>query len=629
MDEKDKNLDGGAEVAKMSAHEAPTLMPKGTMGKVDEVAESTMGVTELGMKSEDGVEAADGAVMGNGGVVGEAMTEVEKVSVGGGGNGEVTETGETLVEVGDEKTEVGTEKGLMGAESKEVMTEVETEKMPVSLEIDKKEKVVQPPFATEVAPAVEPAMMADGIEATVGKKSKRAKISRGARKMNVAPIDSTPLMMRESEPLEKKDESKMTPEQLIEALNEMPSNGIAMSRREHKWIKFVRGLIWVGVAIVLPIGAALLVRSGASECLANGTVAVVERWGKVLLYSALGVAAVNLLWGVVRWFKRWNSEKWGIFKALGKMIRGLIIRLLVFTPIVLATLILVVPAVFDDISKDIMMDRVEMAYSGIMTSDTQEFLYGRALPCTDFCSEDLALKRGESKYFYALTKEFAKVKMTMVGNEWTAMKLMGRKGREWTEIGEFRGTMDYTIAEDLEYDALALAVTNDKPEPEEGAPIETDEGLITVQLAVLAGSLVEDVTGAEGDKCFKVKFDNLVDFPTRLFSMMREIKNGEELEKVFGGLHEETGASKLVRHYATVCNRALKNDVDYDKLQLDLMEAIGPNWKVMDVLTGNIHTSVYGTFQPLLGNATGYFLIRAGEETNVVRVRMQEKVPEL
>jgi len=620
MDEKDKNLDGGVGVAKMSAHEAPTLMPKAATEKVERVDELMAGAAGADVKNDEKVEVVGGAMAGNVGGIEEKKVVLGSEEVVEG----VAENGGAVSEVAAEVEEVSANTG-----SKEAVAEVEAEKTSVGVESGEQEKVVRQSFVAEVTPVAEPAMMADGIEATVGKKTKRAKISRGAQKMNVTPIDSTPLMMRMPESSEEKDESKMTPEQLIEALNEMPSNGIAMSRREHKWIKFVRALIWVGVALVLPIGAALLVRSGTSECLANGTVAVVERWGKVLLYSALGVAAVNLVWGTVRWFKRWNSEKWGIFRAFWKVIRGLIVRLLIFTPIVLVSLIFIVPVVYDDISRDIMMDRVEMSYSGIMTSDTQEFLYGKALPCTDFCSEDLTLKRGEAKYFYALTKEFAKVKVSIVGNEWTAMRLLGRKGREWTEISEFREVMDYTIAEDLEYDALAFAITNDKPEPEEGAPIETDEGLITVQLAVLAESLVDDVAGSEGDKCFKVKFDNLLDFPTRLFSMMKEIKNGEELEKVFGGLHEETGVSKLVRHYATVCNRALKNDVDYDKLQLDLMEAIGPNWKAMDALTDNIHTSVYGTFQPLFGNATGYFLIRTNEQTNVVRVRIQEKVPEL
>lgn len=594
MDDKDKKLDGGAGMAKMSAHEAPTLMPRGVTGKVEGGA---------------AVESVDGFGLEN--KVEETGVATGAMNAGGMNDGE---TG------GIEKEEV-----TVGAEAEKTLANIEDKG---SVEVEN-EKVTQLLTTIGVAPVEEPAMMADGIEATVGKKSKRAKISRGAQKMNVTQIDSTPLMMRMPEPSEEKDESKMTPEQLIEALNEMPSSGIAMSRREHKWIKFVRGLIWVVVALVLPIGAALLARSGTSECLANGTTAVIERWGKVLLYSVLGVAAVNLIWGTVRWFKRWNSEKWGILRAFWKMIRGLIIRLLIFTPIVLVSLTLIVPGVYSDISKDIMMDRVEMSYSGIMTSDTQEFLYGRALPCTDFCSEDLTLKRGEAKYFYALTEEFAKVKVSITGNEWTAMKLLGRKGREWTEISEFREILDYTIAEDLEYDALAFAITNDKPEPEEGTPIETDEGAVQVQLAVLAESLVEDVAGAESDNCFKVKIDSLIDFPSRLFGMMKEIKNGEDLEKVFGSLHEETGVGKLVRHYATVCTRALKNEVDYDKLQLDLTEAIGPNWRAMDALLNNIHTSVYMTYQPLLGNATGYFLIRTTEQTNVVRVRIQEKIPEV
>lgn len=316
----------------------------------------------------------------------------------------------------------------------------------------------------------------------------------------------------------------------------------------------------------------------------------------------------------------------GDFKAIWKMVRGLILRVVIFTPIVMVALIWLVPMANEKIVEKVMMDRAEMTYSGILTSDTQEFLYGEAVPCKDLCAESFLLEAGKAKYYYALTDEFSGTRVRLAGNGETSIKVLGRKERVWMQVAEFYEAMEYIVGENAEYDALAFAVTNnmavagpeeDVSADEDGASdalVVTDgSGVVEVSLSVLAGSLAEDVATETGEKCIEVKFDNLVDFPVKMFQIMNELKENKNLEEVFDGLDKETGASKLVRHYATVCTRKMKNDVDYDKLQLDLAEAIGANWRVLDVVTGETHASAYLTYQPLLGKMTGYFLVRAGK----------------
>lgn len=623
MDDKDKqenegNL-GAAGVAKMSAHEGVTLAPKSS--GVSEAAETgALGVGQDGLAASEAVSGADVVSQKT-----EGLADAEET---------ITATEAMRLDL------TGAAVEATGSDARGTVTATETATVvtPNKIEAVKVTETVQPITPNLPMPPVDPAMMADGLTATVGKKGKKPKISRGAAKMKVEQIDSTPLMMRAPEPT-KDDENKMTPDQLIAALNDMPNKGIAMSRREHKWVKLVRGLIWLVIAVTLPVGAAILRRSMLSESLANGTAAGMESWGKAIFYGSLGVAGVNLLWGIVRWFKRWNSERWGILKVTWKLVKGLVVRLLIFTPIVLVALIFVTPVFYNHLAEKFMIERAEIMYSGIMTSDTREFLYGEAVPCRDFCGGDFSLRPGEAKYYYAMAEEFDGVKVEFTGNPQTLIMVMGRQGREWKDVAEFYEKMSYTVATDVGYDAFAFAIKNtteliEGEETEDGVPMVYDGSEVaTVNLSVLAESLVNDVAVNEEavrkDKCLQVNFDNVVDFPVKLYQMMKELGSGEDLQDVFGSLGGETGANKLVRHFATVCTQEMKTEVDYDKIQMDLVKAIGGNWRVMDKVGENSHISMYVTYQPLVGEATGYFLIRAGENTEVVRLKIEEKTPGL
>lgn len=602
MDDKDKQVKegalGAAGVAKMSAHEGVNLAPKGNA---------------VAQKAEELANVAASR---------EAVVENKNTGLG------------KDVAKADESGDVTISEVMEPVKAGETMTSV---KMEEAAAVGLTEPVTP---VLPMPPEVDPLMMADGLEATVKTDKEKPKISRGAAQMKVEPIDSTPLMMRAPEPPQD-GEDKMTPDQLIAALNDMPSKGVGMSRREHKWVKLLRGLIWLALAITLPIGAALLVRSKTSECLANGTAAGMAEWGKVIFYASVGVAGANLIWGIVRWFKRWNSEKWGILKVIWKLIRGAIVRILVFTPIVLVTLTFITPVFYNHLAEGIILERAEIMYSGIATSDTQEFLYGEAVPCKDFCGEEFSLRPGEAKYYYALQDEFVGVNVEFTGNEQTLMRILGRQGREWKEIAQFYENMNYTVAADAGYDAFAFAVKNTAAEASEEMTGENEDvplvyngsEVASVKMTVLAESLMSDVAMGEesliDDKCLKVDFDNVVDFPVKMFRMMRELKAGDDIKEVFDGLDQETGTNKLVRHFATVCTRDLKTEIDYNKIQMDLEKAIGGNLRVLDKFDDKSHISMYVTYRPLIGEATGYFLVRAGSETRLVRVKMEEKVPGL
>lgn len=461
------------------------------------------------------------------------------------------------------------------------------------------------------------------------------------------------------EPSRTNEEMRMTPDELIAALSDMPEKGIGMSRREHKWVRYLRGLIWLVLAVTLPIGAALMVRAETSECLANGTAAGMARWGKTIFYVSLGAAVANLIWGIVRWFGRWNRERWGILRVIWKLIYGLIVRVLVFTPVVLVAMILVTPVLYNHLADGMMRERAEAEYPGVV-ADAQGLFYGEAVPCRDFCEENFDLELGEAKYYYALAKEFAGVNVEFTGEPETLIKVFGRQGEDWREVAKFYETMNYTVATDAGYEAFAFAIENtaeeravvrnavDEDNAEESVTEEdatgedaeedvtegTDEGMaetVQVRMTVLAESLLKDVLEGEesliGDSCVQVDFDRLVDFPVKMTRMLRELMTGEEVETVFEDLSKETGTSKLVRHVATACTRALKTNIDYNKLQLDLEKAIGKNWRMLDKFDEKSHISVYMAYRPLLGEMTGYFLVRVEDGTEVVRVRLEERTP--
>lgn len=184
-------------------------------------------------------------------------------------------------------------------------------------------------------------------------------------------------------------------------------------KKENGWIKFLRVLIWLGVAVTLPIGISLKESSELSQALADGTDKVEGWWGDTLVLVALIVGGLNLLWGLIRWILRIKREKCSVGRIIGKLIGGGIWRTLVFTPIIFLSFFVLANIARDSIKQNVFAERevkltssakIEIAYQNGEIS-TDEYVNNTLLSYFDSSSLPEKFK-GESE---AMAPDFARL----------------------------------------------------------------------------------------------------------------------------------------------------------------------------------------------------------------------------
>lgn len=152
---------------------------------------------------------------------------------------------------------------------------------------------------------------------------------------------------------------------------------IKTPRKERKIFKFLRIIIWLFIAIMLPASLFIIENSKKSSAYADGTHAAQFSFGQTFFWIALIVGILNFIWGTVRWIMRIVREGCKIGRIIGKLIGGGIWRFFVFTSIVLFSLIFIAPAINNKIRGDII-------------SQNEETKNGRALIGEDYVAEKIS-----------------------------------------------------------------------------------------------------------------------------------------------------------------------------------------------------------------------------------------------
>ena len=98
--------------------------------------------------------------------------------------------------------------------------------------------------------------------------------------------------------------------------------------------KIVRVVVWVFVAITIPIALSLEQNAKTSASYSDGTYLIKGKVGDVLLLVTVVMGSINLILGIVRWLSRWSDERWKLGKVIGKLIGGGIWRTLLIAPLV-------------------------------------------------------------------------------------------------------------------------------------------------------------------------------------------------------------------------------------------------------------------------------------------------------
>ena len=134
-------------------------------------------------------------------------------------------------------------------------------------------------------------------------------------------------------------------------------------KKENGWIKFLRIVIWVAVAICITAGQSLIQTSKLSKAYANGSHNELLGTGNTLFYFGLVIGIANLIWGVTRWILRYKREKWSIGKIIGKLIGGGIWRTLAITPVIIFAAVVVAPRLCNNIESSIIDQQAKLATS--------------------------------------------------------------------------------------------------------------------------------------------------------------------------------------------------------------------------------------------------------------------------
>ena len=134
-------------------------------------------------------------------------------------------------------------------------------------------------------------------------------------------------------------------------------------KKENGWIKFLRIVIWVAVAICITAGQSLIQTSKLSKAYANSSHNELLGTGNTLFYVGLIIGIANLIWGVTRWILRYKREKWSVGKIIGKLIGGGIWRTLAITPVIIFAAVVVAPRLCNNIESSIIDQQAKLATS--------------------------------------------------------------------------------------------------------------------------------------------------------------------------------------------------------------------------------------------------------------------------
>ncbi len=163
-----------------------------------------------------------------------------------------------------------------------------------------------------------------------------------------------------AEPAEPKAEPEPakaeTPAETAETQAEPATEG-QPKKKENGWIKFLRIVIWVAVAICITAGQSLIQTSKLSKAYANGSHSELLGTGNTLFYFGLVIGIANLIWGVTRWILRYKREKWSIGKIIGKLIGGGIWRTLAITPVIIFAAAIIAPRLCNNIETSIINEQ--------------------------------------------------------------------------------------------------------------------------------------------------------------------------------------------------------------------------------------------------------------------------------
>ncbi len=421
------------------------------------------------------------------------------------------------------------------------------------------------------------------------------------------------------------------------------------NRTESKMIKLARVAIWVVVLLGLPLGMALCARSRTSEALAIGTQNQLQNWGVWLFRIMAVLGVVNLIWGIVRWFKKRKYQQWGILRTLRELIGGGLWRIVLVLTTMMIMLLFVVPWLNTKIVQDAVGDAQDINVKFDLSNSDEENRntmllqeaqgrlekldvtgktpLGVAVPCRDLCVADYEVDAQAARYFYFMAREFDQVELRLPNAENVQISVMGRKNDQWSVLQEFQGDVKWTIT-DGEYDAVALAVVN-----------TSAENVADLQLQVAAKELSEVVENtndnqtelfADMSSCVEFNLDKFLELPGQMLKMINQIKPDTDYGKLFESVVQgnEVKEPSLVRREATLCMHTVKQALTFEEVQEKMRKIVGGALELSNIKVDDESGKAMALvrYDPFVQRGGAWIVVQAGEEIKLVRLQFEETV---
>ena len=216
----------------------------------------------------------------------------------------------------------------------------------------------------------------------------------------------------------------------------------ASPKKEHIAFKIIRIIIWLLVAIMLPVGIYIIRNSEKITAYANGTHYAQLSFGQIVFWSALVVGVLNFIWGVTRWVLRVVRNHYGVGRIIGKLIGGGAWRLLTFVLIITASFIFVAPMINNKIRADA-FDQSK--------SSKNEVIY-----CGGICTEKLSIEPASPKQFYLSTLDSTNTEVTVHAPISTSVTIYKAGGDSDQQLTKGNGKVTYTSGSEVENIIITL-----------------------------------------------------------------------------------------------------------------------------------------------------------------------------
>ncbi len=414
------------------------------------------------------------------------------------------------------------------------------------------------------------------------------------------------------------------------------------NRGDSKIIKLVRFLIWMVVLLLLPVGMSLWARSQTSVALATNTAADLEFWGVWLIRVAFVLGVANLIWGILRWFKKRRYQQWGILRTIREIIFGGAGRLLlvgIFATVVFFWLapwlnaraientlkpdqdVNIKSELSIDETTDVRVALTKEAQARLEQMAANDNLpLGEIAPCRDLCRANYSIAARSTRYFYFQSREFDRVILEVAGTENLTTSVLGRKNDHWSVLEEFDGGAEWVIS-DEEYDAVALAIVN-----------VTDAEAQNFELEVTARPLSEIIMqeNEANSQCTEFDLDKILGLPGQLFKMIGQVRPDTDYNKLFESLvkDNEKQSTKLLQYQVTLCALSMKPDVEFTDAWEKLKEVAGGAIEVNNVKIGDDKASARALlrYDPFVQRGGIWALLQVGDNLKLLRLQAEEGV---